>query len=104
MTRTFLALWFGLAALAWMTQPARAQMQQCGERVAIVARLAKHYGETRQGVGLGQGNRLVELFASETTGTWTILVTLPSGMSCLVAAGEAWTGGAAAAEIAGDPA
>ena len=33
---------------------------------------------------------MLELYASPETGTWTILVPLPNGLSCLVASGEAW--------------
>jgi hypothetical protein len=31
---------------------------------------------------------LVELFASPETGSWTILVTRPDGVTCLLAAGH----------------
>ena len=33
---------------------------------------------------------VVETFASEDTGTWTILMTMPNGTACLMAAGEAF--------------
>jgi hypothetical protein len=32
----------------------------------------------------------MEIYASDETGTWTILVTLPSGQACLIAAGESF--------------
>jgi hypothetical protein len=37
---------------------------------------------------LGNGN-IVELFTSEK-GSWTLLLTLPTGVSCLIAAGDNW--------------
>ena len=56
----------------------------------MVAKLAKRFGETLRSVGLQRAEGLVEVYASEKTGTWTILVTRPDGMSCLLAAGELW--------------
>ena len=33
---------------------------------------------------------VMEVFASDDTGTWTITVTLPNGLTCLIAAGESF--------------
>lgn len=71
---------------------ALAQASSCAPRDVIVGRLADKYGETRKSMGLNQNNGVVEVFASSETGTWTILVTMPSGMSCLMAAGQNWEG------------
>lgn len=71
-------------------QSVKAQAANCAKRAEIVNRLGTTYGETRQSVGLGQNNAVVEVFASDTTGTWTIIVTMPNGMACLVASGESW--------------
>ena len=79
-----------LLALIFLNCPALAQGTNCGERQAIVDQLTNKYGESRQNVGLNANNSLVEIFASAATGTWTILVTMPTGMSCLVAAGQSW--------------
>lgn len=62
----------------------------CGDRGAIVERLDTKYGEHAAGAGLSHANSMVEVFISKDTGTWTILVTMPSGQACLVAAGEYW--------------
>jgi hypothetical protein len=77
------------AALAVTAGPAQAQMI-CGERDAIVAQLERKYGETRRSVGLQEGRAVVEVYASDKTGSWTILVTDTRGRSCLMAAGEAF--------------
>ncbi len=71
---------------------AQAQGASCANRDTIVERLSSKYGETRQSAGLNQNNGMVEVFASSETGTWTILVTMPTGVSCLMAAGRAWQG------------
>nr|WP_135507370.1 hypothetical protein [Roseovarius aestuariivivens] len=62
----------------------------CAPRDVIVARLAETYGESRQSIGLGANNAVVEIFASAETGTWSITVTSVRGMTCLVASGEAF--------------
>ena len=61
-----------------------------GPRQVVVERLQGHYGETRQSIGMATQGRVVEVFASAKSGTWTITVTLPNGMTCLVASGQAF--------------
>lgn len=62
----------------------------CGKRADIVRQLGEKYGETRRSIGLSGGRSVVEVYASEATGSWTILVTGPEGTACLIAAGEAF--------------
>jgi hypothetical protein len=52
-------------------------------------------------MGLHQNNTLLEVYASEETGTWTILVTRPDGVACLIAAGQMWDGTPAPARARG---
>ncbi len=66
------------------------QTRNCGPREIVVNRLADGYGETRQSMGLGANNAVIEVFASDESGTWTITVTTPNGMTCLVASGQAF--------------
>ena len=56
---------------------------------AIIDQLKAKYQETRQAVGLISNNGAAELYVSEK-GTWTMLVTLGSGKSCIIAAGHYW--------------
>ncbi|SFJ39348.1 hypothetical protein [Jannaschia pohangensis] len=78
------------AALLLVAIPARAQVANCGPRNDVVARLSSTYGETRRGIGLGSQDRVVEVFASDDSGTWTITVTMPDGRMCLIASGQSW--------------
>ncbi len=80
-----LGLWIGALAFAGAAQ---AQSAVCADRDSIVARLATEYGETRQAIGLASSSQVMEVFASEETGSWTITVTRTDGMTCLVAAGQ----------------
>jgi len=90
MREMLFALSLGFGGVIWATQYAHAEGAQCADRALVIQRLQERYGESRQSIGLGQNNAVVETFASTETGTWTIIVTLPSGMSCLVASGESW--------------
>ena len=84
-----LTLGLGLMALA-ATQVTAQTARNCAPRDAVVERLAAKYGETRQSIGLGANNAVVEVFASDETGTWTITVTMASGVTCLVASGQSF--------------
>ncbi|MDF2235819.1 hypothetical protein P2H44_24975 [Albimonas sp. CAU 1670] len=77
----------------------------CGVRAEVVSRLKAKYGETRRGYGLQRGQSVVEVYASSETGSWTIIMSMPSGLACLVAAGENWAvPEIEATEPVGDPA
>lgn len=84
--------------------PVLAQIIPCGAREAIVARLGEKYGETRRGGGLAGPTALVEVYASEKTGTWTILRTGTNGRSCIMAVGNGWQMDTGPLTAAGDPA
>ncbi len=76
--------------LAATTDVAAQNARNCAPRAAVIERLAEGYGETRQSVGLGSNNAVVEVFASSETGSWTITVTVPGGLTCLVASGQSF--------------
>ncbi len=62
----------------------------CAPHEEVVERLGARYGETRQSIGLDANNAVIEIFASEKSGTWTITMTKASGVTCLVASGQAY--------------
>lgn len=72
---------------AWAVEAA-----ECGPRDKIGAFLGKKWKEVRQSVAL-TGHQpqplIAELFVAES-GTWTLLVTNPEGISCIYIAGTAW--------------
>lgn len=83
-----IALSLGFAGTIFLAQEARAQdPSQCAPRDRVLATLGDTYGETRRSVGLAANSTVMEIFASDASGTWTITVTLPSGLTCLVASG-----------------
>ena len=90
MRRTFFLMSFGIGAMMIAAQQTQAQTRNCADHAQVVERLAQAYGESRQSIGLGGDNAVVEVFASMDTGSWTITVTRPGGPTCLVAAGQAY--------------
>lgn len=89
MKHQLFALSLGFGGVILATHHAFAETPpQCAARDTVIEQLASRYGESRHGIGLAANNAVMELFASDATGTWTITVTLASGMTCLVASGE----------------
>ncbi len=60
----------------------------CGPREKFTSALADRYGETRRSMGLRTSGQVMEVWASDDTGSWTITVTTPQGTTCLIAAGQ----------------
>ena len=80
---------FGFAV--FLAGAAAAQSRpNCAPRQIVLDRLEQKYGETRQSIGLGSQGSVMEVFASVETGTWTITVTTPNGLTCMIGAGEAF--------------
>jgi hypothetical protein len=89
MTRSLFALSLGFGGVILATQIAHSA-PQCDSRAAVTALLADRYGETRRALGLAGEAAVMELFASDTTGTWSITMTLPDGRMCLMASGAGY--------------
>jgi hypothetical protein len=80
-----------LTLLAATPAAAAAESRQaCAKRALVVQKLEERFGETLRSLGLHRDDGVVEIYSSEETGTWTILMTHPDGMSCLIAAGQRW--------------
>ncbi|KPD13549.1 hypothetical protein [Phaeobacter sp. 11ANDIMAR09] len=91
MFRTALGLSvLGFTASLMAASPALAQGRNCAPRDVVVERLASKYGESRQAIGIGQQGMVMETFASAESGSWTITVTMPTGMTCLMASGQSF--------------
>lgn len=79
-----LGVGFTLVASVALAQP------QCNERDDVLELLGKKYGETASAVGVTNTGGLLEVLNDPKDGSWTIILSTPQGMSCLVAAGEGW--------------
>ena len=78
-----------LSVLA-LTPTAAAQQAVCDTRVHVLGQLAKKYGEAPVAIGVTNKGGLVEVLTTSDGNTWTIIVSMPNGTACMVAAGEGW--------------
>ena len=62
---------------------------QCGPHDAIIKVLNAKFQENQRAIGLINEKAMMEVYISPK-GTWTMVVTNEAGMSCVLAAGEAW--------------
>ena len=77
-----------LTSIVFATASARAQ-SYCDDRTKVLAILDAGYGEQRAAAGLASTGNVIEVLIS-ADGSWTILVTKPDGIACVVAVGEDW--------------
>ena len=82
LTSVVMALW---------SMPVLAQQQPCADRAEFLKHLSANYKEAPVAMGLTANGGLLEVVASKN-GSWTIIMTMPNGMSCGVASGMSWEG------------
>lgn len=88
--RRTLALAAGLLVpVVTMSSNAHAQLK-CGDRGEALTHLSNKYQEAPVAVGLATNGGVVEVLSTQDGATWTIIVTMPNGKSCLIAAGQDW--------------
>lgn len=76
----------------------------CANRDIVVERLQSKYSENLTAGGLQSSQNstaLVEVWASEETGTFTVMLTTPNGLTCVVATGTDWQNFAPGEEVIG---
>lgn len=76
-----------VTVLAATTAEAR---QVCDKRTDVLTQLSKKYAEKPTAVGVTANGGIVELLSEKDGKTWTLIVTMPNGISCLIAAGSDW--------------
>ena len=79
-----------VAASALTASAAGTGPQSCSTRADVLNLLADKYSEAPVAVGLADNGGVIELLTSGQGGTWTIIITMPDGTSCMLAAGEDW--------------
>ncbi len=93
-------MWRTIATVAclslWGASSTLAQPVPCAPRDTLLTVLEQKYGEVPvavgvTGTGVGtSGGALVELLTSKGGTTWTLILTMPNGQTCLIASGEGW--------------
>lgn len=79
----------GAAATAG-AEPGAGGGRPCNHWRAIAEHLDQKFNERPVAAGLQTNGHLVQLFVAEDTGTWSMVIVRPSGVGCLVSAGEGW--------------
>ena len=78
-----------VSGLLLSAQPTSAQ-QACALRGKVTVQLKEKFDEQVVGRGLTpNAQAMFELFVS-ATGSWTVIVSEPTGRSCVIASGESW--------------
>jgi hypothetical protein len=78
MTLAVLAACFAVPAYA----------QQCADMEVVEDMLRGQYGERVVGAGIDLSGTLMTIWANTATGSWTITATNPTGITCMVGAGN----------------
>ncbi len=84
-----LALIATTAALIFLPSTTHAR-QACAERADITKRLGSKYFEQPVATGVANNGGLLEVLSSKDGSTWSIIVTMPDGKSCMFAVGQHW--------------
>lgn len=93
MTRKLMAfsLIAGVAAITTSTfAKADQETVGCHQPKEIARLLSTDFSERPVAFGLQQDGTLMQIFASKTGETWTVVLTTPTGLSCIVAEGTRW--------------
>lgn len=82
----------GAVAIALMLVMAPSVLAQmaCESRDKLAELLDGRYSEKPIAAGLEAGGRLMEVFAADDGKTWTVVLTWPGGLSCVIATGIEW--------------
>jgi hypothetical protein len=62
----------------------------CGKRAELLRLLEGGYTEKPIAMGLGNDGALIEVLTAADGATWTILISYPNGMRCMIASGQHW--------------
>ncbi len=67
-----------------------AQTMMCNQRSEVVKKLETRYQESTIGMGVSSDGGVLEILSSNEGKTFTVLLTMPNGQSCLVSMGNGW--------------
>lgn len=78
------------AAALTVSASAFAAPMACSPRQDVLTQLSTKFKESPVAIGIANNGGLLEVLTAGDGATWTIIITMPNGVSCLVAAGEDW--------------
>ena len=76
------------SAFFFSNEEAKATHKSCFDRKSLT-KIIKLVGEKPTSIGLTVRGQIMEIFTSPK-GNWTIVITHPNGMSCVVSTGTNW--------------
>lgn len=79
----------GIAATFPLTEAAAQSI--CLPRKELGKQLEQSFSEQALAYGVTEDGALLEIFSSRDGLTWTLVVTVASGQSCVLATGDSWT-------------
>jgi hypothetical protein len=79
-----------VAASFFAVTPAFAQSAARSARDEVLKQLSSQFSEAPVAMGIASNGGGVEFLSAPAGQSWTIILTLPNGLSCLIAAGESW--------------
>lgn len=85
--------WLVALAVMLVTGSAAAQSASpvlCMARMEVITQLADRYNEFPVSRGRATNGAMVEVFTSDRGDTWTLVITMPNGLTCVVAEGKGW--------------
>ncbi len=91
-----MAKWIWIVGLALVfgqgsgTGASAAPSPTCDQRHRVIGHLASKYKEAPVAIGVTNAGGLVEVLSTGDGLTWTIIVSNPDGLTCLLATGEGW--------------
>ncbi len=65
-------------------------LANCSDRASALSSLLRTHKERPVAMGLSSTGAVIEVLTNEEGSSWSILVTVPSGITCLLIAGESW--------------
>jgi len=89
------------SALAQTARPS--QGAACYERATLVKRLGEKYKEYTIAAGLAANGSVLEIFSTADGKSWTVGLTNPNGLTCVMASGESWIEMEKLMPYSGDP-
>ncbi len=81
-----------MVVFALAAHPAVALSQpdyNCAKQTDLRSYLQEAYAEKLAAVGMVNEQSIMEIYVSDS-GTWTVVLTNPAGVSCLVLSGQGW--------------
>lgn len=60
----------------------------CATHAKVQSVLLERFGETRRAMGMNENQQIAEIYASSRTGSWTVVITVPNGPSCVATSGQ----------------